>query len=345
MAALNVRLHRRQAFAQVRGHYRDGLLSQGVEAVEHRLALRVVGIEVGQQYATSIIQCLVIDLGLAIERSPLRLLDGQAQGQAQLVQLLASQQRPHIVVSVEVDLEVLGDFCPPLRQAAGPITVGRQRTERIGVAGKFRRLGAELLHQLALGGEFEEQTGAVRLLGTVERGQAARQLLAGGKSARVALFTEDFVGAFDQGLGAGDVLQRRQAQGSQAQQVLGLGQAPLLAAFAEYGFQTLAQTLLVALQLRHQAATVFQLTGGRQAGQLCTDLLLTLLQCRGALVEGFKVLTLTHLTALQLPHLPDTPTPDCDPGRTQQQRQHGRPLPERFTGLSVTGCADACADG
>lgn len=48
--------------------------------------------------------------------------------------------------------------------------------------------------------------------------------------------------------------------------------------------------MLVALQLRYQAAAVFQLAGRRQAGQLRADLLLTLLQGLGALVQRLDVL-------------------------------------------------------
>ncbi|MNN68513.1 hypothetical protein D3C81_1842280 [compost metagenome] len=76
--------------------------------------MRVVGIEVGQQHAAGIVQGLGVDLGLTVERRPLGLLDGQAQGQAQMVQLLPGQQRTHIVIGIEVDLEVLGYLGPPL---------------------------------------------------------------------------------------------------------------------------------------------------------------------------------------------------------------------------------------
>lgn len=257
MTALNIGLHCRQAFTKVRGNHRHRLIGQGIEAVEHGLALRVVCIEVGQQYAAGVVQRLRVNLGITIERRPLGLLDSQAQGQAQLVQLLPGQQRTHVFIGIEVDLEVLGYFCPPLRQPAGTITVGGQGAKRIGVTVELGGLGAQLLYQLTLRSQFQEQASTVRLLSAVERGQAAGQLLAGGEGTRVALLAQDLVGAFDQGFGTGDVLQRRKAQGSQPQEVLGFGQAPLFAAFSQHGFQALAETLLVALQLGYQTPAVF----------------------------------------------------------------------------------------
>ncbi|MNE62516.1 hypothetical protein D3C80_1577990 [compost metagenome] len=146
--------------------------------------------------------------------------------------MLPGEQGAYVVIAIEVDLEVLGDLGPPLRQPAGTIAVGGQGTQRIGIAVELGRLRTQLLYQLTLCSQFQEQAGTVRLLGAVERGQAACQLLTGSEGTRVALLAQDLVGAFDQGLGAGDVLQGRQAQGSQAQQVLGFSQAPLLAAFA-----------------------------------------------------------------------------------------------------------------
>ena len=70
---------------------------------------------------------------------------------------------------------------------------------------------------------------------------------------------EDFIGSLHQRGGAVDVLQRGQAQAGQTQQMLGLGQAPILPAGTQHGFQALVQQLLIALQLCQQAATGFQL--------------------------------------------------------------------------------------
>lgn len=127
--------------------------------------------------------------------------------------------------------------------------------------------------------------------------------------------------------------------------MLGLGQAPFLAAFAQYGFQALAETLLVTLQLCHQAAAVFQLAGCRQAGQLRADLLLTLLQGLGALVQRLDVLALVEFAALQLTHLPDTPATYRHPGRAQQQGQRCQATAGALGRWVVTGSAGACADG
>ena len=103
--------------------------------------------------------------------------------------------------------------------------------------------------------------------------------------------------------------------------MLGLGQAPFLSALAKHGFQPLAQALLIALQLRHQAAAVFQFASGRQAGQLRGQLLLALLQCIGTLGEGLQVLALPLFAALQLAHLQDAPATHGDPGGAHEQGQ------------------------
>lgn len=174
---------------------------------------------------------------------------------------------------------------------------------------------------LTLGRELQEQAGAIGLLDAVERSQALGQLLTGGKGARVALFTEDVISALDQFTRADDVLQGGQAQAGQAQQMLGFGQAPVLAAGAKDSLQALAQALLVTLQLSDQTPTVFQFGCGRQNGQLRRKLLFTLLQGLGLLAQGLQVLCLALLGALELANLPYAPPANCDTCRAQQQGQ------------------------
>jgi len=115
--------------------------------------------------------------------------------------------------------------------------------------------------------------------------------------------------------------------------VLSLGQTPLLAAFAQYRLQALAQALLVALQLRHKATTVLQFTGCWQAGQLGAELLLPLLQCIGTLIQGLQVFALPLLAALQLANLPDAPAADRDASGAQQQRQQRQAVAGASGGL------------
>ncbi|MNP49655.1 hypothetical protein D3C76_1438560 [compost metagenome] len=122
-------------------------------------------------------------------------------------------------------------------------------------------------HLLAQGGKLQVEAGAIRLLHAVQCRQAFGQLLTGREGTRVVLLAEDFIGALHQRLGTADVLKCRQAQTGQAQQVFGLGQAPVFAACAKHGFQALAQPLLITLQLGHQAPTLFQLIGSRQLCQ------------------------------------------------------------------------------
>jgi hypothetical protein len=93
-----------------------------------------------------------------------------------------------------------------------------------------------------------------------------------------------------------DVLQCRQPQAGQTKQVLGFGKAPVFAASAQHGFNSLAQALLIALKLGDQTAALFELICGRQLRQTRTESLLVLLE---GLLVLFKDLGLrTHILQL-----------------------------------------------
>ncbi|MCY1428673.1 hypothetical protein D9M71_445650 [compost metagenome] len=168
--------------------------------------------------------------------------------------------------------------------------------------------------------QTQKQPGAVRLFGAAQGDQGLGHLLASGKGARIVLLTQYLVGTLDQCLGTADVLQGGQSQAGQTQQVLGLGQTPVLATGAEYGFQTLVQTLLITLQLDHQATACFQLIGGRQLRQACAQALLIELEVLRLVIQRLHLAQLLLIIGLQVTHLPDTPTAHRYTGRTQQQR-------------------------
>jgi len=183
----------------------------------------------------------------------------------------------------------------------------------------LRRNRRQLHDLIAQGRQLQVEPGTVRLFGTAQRGKALGQLLARGVGTRIALLAKNLVGALDQRLRTVDVLQGRQAQARQTNQVFGFCQAPVLAAGPEHGFQALAQTLLVALQLGQQAAALLQLVRARQLRQACSQLLLALLEGLGLVVEALYLAQLLLVAGLQGADLPDPPPAGGNARSTQQQ--------------------------
>ena len=71
----------------------DRLGGEFVDARQQCTALRFLGVELRIQHITRLLQRLAIDLGLAVQCRPLRLLQGERQGQAHLGQPLPGEQR------------------------------------------------------------------------------------------------------------------------------------------------------------------------------------------------------------------------------------------------------------
>jgi len=103
--------------------------------------------------------------------------------------------------------------------------------------------------------------------------------------------------------------------------MLGLGQTPVLAARPQYGFESLAEALLIALQLRDQTSTVFQLIGWRELRDACAQLLVILRQYQGLFGDILDLSALLLVPGLQHAQLPDSPAGDGDTGNCQQQGQ------------------------
>ena len=184
---------------------------------------------------------------------------------------------------------------------------------------------------------MQVQAGTVRLLGAAQRGQALGQLLPCSESPWVALFAKNLVGTLDQRLGAVNVLQGGQTQAGQTDQMLGLGQAPVLAAGTQHGFQTLVEALLISLQLRDQAATLFQLIRTRQLRQAGGQLLLALLEALGLVIQGLHLAQLVLAAGLQGTDLPDPPAAGGYARSAQQQGDDGQ-------AIATAWRADRCLD-
>ncbi len=124
--------------------------------------------------------------------------------------------------------------------------------------------------------------------------------------------------------------------------MLGLGQAPVLAAGTQHGFQTLVEALLITLQLSDQAATLFQLIRTRQLRQPGGQLLLALLEALGLVIQGLHLAQLVLAAGLQGTDLPDPQPPAATPAAPNSKATTARPLPRRgaLTGVS-TGASSA----
>ncbi|EPN22913.1 hypothetical protein A259_05896, partial [Pseudomonas syringae pv. actinidiae ICMP 19070] len=86
-------------------------------------------------------------------------------------------------------------------------------------------------------------------------------------------------------------------------------------------FESLAQTLLIALQLRDQTATVFQLIGWRELRKSRAQLLVILRQHQRLLGDVLDLTALLLVSGLQHTQLPHAPARDGDTGDAEQQRQ------------------------
>jgi hypothetical protein len=163
-------------------------------------------------------------------------------------------------------------------------------------------------------------------------------LLAGGEGSRIILLAQNFVGALHQRLGAADVLQGRKAQAGQAQQMLGLGQTPVLAAGTEDGFQALIEALLITLQLRHQTLALGELIGTGQLREALGQALFVELEALRLIVQRLHLAGLLRSVGLQVTHLPDTPATDRHAGGAEQQGDNGQAVASarRLTGGGVS---------
>ncbi|RMV47369.1 hypothetical protein ALP10_05647 [Pseudomonas syringae pv. helianthi] len=303
MTAFKVCLHRAQALRQVRGLDRYRLAGQGLKPLCKHFALRIVLIEVGLQNALRFGDCLGVYLRLPVQCRPLGLLQRQAQGQTHLRKALTCQYRTDVLVGVEIDTEVMGNLVPPLRPSALLGLVVGQPQQRLALVFVFGCQLVELNSLFTQSSQLQKQPGAVWLLDAAQRGKALGQLLASREGARIVLLTQNFVGALDQGLSTVDVLQCRKAQAGQTQQMLGFCQTPVLAARAQHGFKSLAEALLIALQLRHKTSTVCQLVGGRELCETCIQLLVILSQHQRLLGDVLDLAALLPCAVARLPSL------------------------------------------
>ncbi len=275
-----------------------------------------------------------------MQRGPLRLLQGQRQTQANLRQALPGEQRPYVAIGIEFDTEVVGKLLRPLAPPGAAIALGRQLGEHVALPFEGRRQRVERGGLLTQGAQLQEQADAIRSLRSAQRFQAAAELLAGSEGGGVVLIAEDIVSRQHQRLGTGHILQRRQAQGRQTQQVLGLIQAPILAAAIEHAFQALAQTLLVALQVGQQAAALLQFGCTGQVSQTRIQALAQILQILRSVVAGtlqsIGLLLVPALHFVQLPEAPATSTGAC---QADQQGQGGNTAAPATAGcLSRLSC-------
>ena len=199
---------------------------------------------------------MLIDLFVAIEHGPLRLFDSQRQGQAHLRQALSGKQRFDAIAGIEVDTYVARQLIQPTL----PATISLSAIST-GSRLEFRSQAVELVGLTTQRAKLEKQPGTVQLRQTAQRFKPFEQLLPRCVSAGIVLLTQDQVRLGEQRFGAVHVLHRRQTQHRHAQQMLGLGKPPLLAASPENLFDTPRQPLLITLQLGKQTATILQLFG------------------------------------------------------------------------------------
>lgn len=317
-AARHVGLQGAQGRCEVRDLHGDRLLRQLIDTQLQRAAVGQLYVEIAVQHVLGLLQRLLVDFLLAIQRRPLGLLQGQADGQAHLRQLLAGQQRTNVLAGIEIDADVARDLLPPQLPGAVAVAPG----DIAGTAFAFlegRRERLQLVDLLAQRRQLHEQPGTVRLRQRAQGLEAGRQLGAGGIGAGIVLRAQDVIGALHQFGGAAHVLQGGQAQAGQTQQVFGLGQSPLLAALAEDLLQLLAKMLLVALQLHHKASPGLQFVRGGQSVQAGSQLLVALGQGFGLATGIFQLRQLVTLGALQLLDLPEAPATRAESRHANQQ--------------------------
>ena len=218
----------------------------GTQATVKGMVGRQVEVEMAAEQILGLVQGLAVDRILAMQHRPLRLFDGQGQGQAHLSQALAGQQRANVLVSVQVDADEPGNPVPPALPVAG---LGVLRRSILRRRHEGRRQPLQRLDLLAQRRQFQEQAGAVRVFQAAQLLQTARQFLAGGKGRGIVLVEQHLVGTLDQGDGTGGILQGRQTQTGKPQQVFGLDQPQHVTPTVLQGCQTLALALLFGLQL------------------------------------------------------------------------------------------------
>ena len=256
---------------------------------------------------------------------PLRLFQRQRQAQAHLRQALPGQQRTHVAIGVELDTEVLRKLLRPLAPPGTAVAFGCQVGEHVTLPFEGRRQWIEGSGLLTQGAQLQEQANAIRALGGAQGFETTAELLAGGECGRVVLLAEDFIGGQYQRFGAGHILQCRQPQGCQTQQVLGFIKTPILAATIEHAFQALAHALLIALQVGQQATALVQLGRTGQGGQTRIEALGQLIHFLRTVVTGaLQVFGLLQVPALHCMQLPQAPAASTGASQANQQGECGK---------------------
>ena len=328
----DIGLQRGQGRRQVRRLEGDWALGQLLKTQLDCKAVRILVVEMGGEDVLRLLDGQPIDLLIAVEHGPLRLLQRQTHGQAYLGQGFLGQQRSDRLVGGEIDAEIAGDalaeVLPPLLQGIARRYRGLLDAGLIGHGGgEARRQWLQALYLVAQRGQLDELPGPVQIGQLSQRLLGIGHLLACVEGRRIVLRLEDVIDTLQEILGAGHVLQGSHAQGRHAQQMLGLGQAPGLATLADHLLELFGEVLLITLQGTELTTAFFQLVGRRQACQIGAQRLVAYLQLPQLAAQVLGLGRLSLFVLVYLLQLPDTPAAhsQATSGYQQgQQRETGR---------------------